>query len=75
MQPVACDAAECATYLLIDSVLIAPAPGACIQLIPRARIVCRNALHFKHYGVISQLDPMPKGKTQNQHESGYTQVG
>jgi hypothetical protein len=25
--------------------------------------------------IISQLDPMPKGKTQNQHESGYTQVG
>jgi hypothetical protein len=25
--------------------------------------------------LISQLDPMPKGKTQNQHESGYTQVG
>jgi hypothetical protein len=25
--------------------------------------------------IILQLDPMPKGKTQNQHESGYTQVG
>ena len=30
---------------------------------------------FMYDIIISRLDPMPKGKTQNQHKSGYTQVG